>query len=73
MVPIKSLYFVSGSKRLKPGENYSGLYGKFLSSNGPFSAYFDNIHLKLSTNVYCDGRFQSMLPKNRSSKYQMQK
>ena len=30
MFPIKSLYFESGSKHLVRGENYSGLYGKFL-------------------------------------------
>ena len=28
-VPIKSLYFEAGSKRLEPGTKYSGLYGKF--------------------------------------------
>ena len=29
IVPIKSLHFEAGSKRLEPGEKYSGLYGKF--------------------------------------------
>ena len=28
MATIISLYFVPASKRLEPGENYSGLYGK---------------------------------------------
>ena len=29
IVPIKSLYFEVGSKRLEPGEKYSGLYCKY--------------------------------------------
>ena len=29
VVPIESMYFEAGSKRLEPGENYGGLYGKF--------------------------------------------
>ena len=36
IVPIKSLYFESGSKRLQPGEEYSGLYGKFSIVNWPY-------------------------------------
>ena len=33
IVPIKSLSFESSSKRLQPGEENSGLYGKFSISN----------------------------------------
>ena len=29
IVPIKSLYFESGYKRLEPGEKYGGFYGNF--------------------------------------------
>ena len=29
IVAIKSLYFEAGSKRLEPGEKYSGLHGNF--------------------------------------------
>ena len=37
MVPIKSLYFVSGSIGLEPGEKYSGLYGK--STSGRIASF----------------------------------
>ena len=46
-VPTKSLHFVSGSKRLEPGEKYGGLYGKFSivrwSHFIPFSQYSPKI------------------------------
>ena len=29
IVPMKSMYFESGSKRLEPEEEYSGVYGNF--------------------------------------------
>ena len=39
-IPSKSLYFVSGSKRLEPGEKYSGLYGKsFAFKRSSFSLF----------------------------------
>ena len=62
MVPIKSLYLVSGSKRLEPGAKYSGLYGNFLSLNGRNSANFDNTRLKFSRHGYFEAHFLSMLP-----------
>ena len=52
MVPIKSLY----------------LYGRFLSSNGCISVYFDNIYLKLSTHAYSMVNTHSMLSKYKNSK-----
>ena len=48
IVPIKTLYFVSGSRRLDPGKNYSGLYGKSSIDTRRISSYFDNFRLKLS-------------------------
>ena len=65
MVPIKSMYFVSGSKRLELGEKYSGLYGNFLSLNGRNSANFDNTRLKYSRHGYFEAHFLSMLPNMR--------
>ena len=35
----------------------------FLSSNGHISAYFDNFHLKFSTDTYFEVRFHSILQK----------
>ena len=60
MVPIKSLYFVSGSERIEQGEKYSGLY-KSLSSSGHNSAYFDKLHLKLSMPDYFEVHFHPIL------------
>ena len=65
---IISLYFVSGSKRLQPGEKYSNMYGKSLSSNGRNSANFDNISIKLSKEARLEVRFHPMLSKYQNSK-----
>ena len=56
MVPIKSLYVVSGSTRLKPSKNTMVCMAIILSSNGGSSAYFDNIRLKLSKYAYFETR-----------------
>ena len=47
MVPIESLYFVSGSKHLEPGKIQKSFMASYLSSNGHISIYFHNINLKL--------------------------
>ena len=67
MAPIKSLYFMSRSKLLEPGQQYRGM-ASFLSSDDHISAYFDNIHLEPSTHTYFQVRFQHMLSKYENSK-----
>ena len=56
IVPIKALYFETGSKRLEPGEKHSGFFG----SNGRISSHLDNIRLKLSTHAYFKVLFHSI-------------
>ena len=68
MVPIKSLYSVSGSTRLEPGEKYSVCMASLLSSNHRNSAYFDNIRLKLPKHAYFEVRFHPILSKYENSK-----
>jgi len=67
MVPFKSLYFESDSKRLEPGEKYTVLYGKFSVFNLSYFSPFYYIHLKLSTRAYFEVRFHSMLSKYENS------
>jgi len=52
MLPIKSLYFESGSKRLESGEEYSGVHGKFSIVKWWYFIHLGNISLKLSKYVY---------------------
>ena len=52
IVTIKSLYFESGSKRLQPEEEYSGLLWHVSIVNWSYSIYLDNIHSKLAKHVY---------------------
>ena len=66
--PIQSLYFVSGSKRLEPGEKYGVFMASFLSSNGRISVHFNNIQLKLLTHAYFDVHLHSILSKYENSK-----
>ena len=64
IVPIKSQLFESGSKQLEPGGKYSGVcMASLLSSYSCISAYFDNIHLALSTHTYFKVLFYSMCSK----------
>ena len=69
MVPVKSMYFVSGSKRLDKEKNTEVCMASFLSINGCISAYFDNICLKLSTDAYFEVSFRSKLSKWENSKH----
>ena len=68
MAPIKPLYFLSGSKRLETGENTVVCIASLLSSSGHYSAYLDNIHLKLSKDAYIEVRFHPMSSKHENSK-----
>ena len=64
MVPIKSVYFVSGSKGLESEKNTEVYMASFLSLKGHISVHFDNIHLKLSTHANPEVHFHFMLTKH---------
>ena len=59
MIPIKSLYYESGSKRLENRRKIQRFcMTSLLSSSGRNSAYFDNIPLKLSKRGYSEVCFR---------------
>ena len=68
IVSITLFYFESGSERLQLGEEYSGLCGNFSIVNWSYSIYLDNIHSKLSKNVYFMVLSHSMPSQYKSSK-----
>ena len=68
MVPIKSVHFLSDSKRSEPDEKKLVCMASLLFSNGHNSAYFDNIRLKLLEHAYFEVRFHHILSKYESSK-----